>query len=156
MLAWTSWLKSSNSGNAAGKLSLKIRSAASPETGFTQPRYFLLYIRIFPFFPLRRPSRNPACSFLSRGPPCRQLRPTRRRSFIGGLMSALGCVILTRMGRWRKSISYARYSILRTRPSPGLPPESHFESHYCGLQLSVLVITSQSLKKRLVLANIPL
>lgn len=51
MLAWTSWLKSSNSGNAAGKLSLKIRSATSPETGFTEPHYFLLYIRIFPFFP---------------------------------------------------------------------------------------------------------
>lgn len=105
-----------------------------------------LYSNI-PFFPLRRPSRNPACSFLSRGPPCRQLRPTRRRSFIGGSMSALGCVILTRMGRWRRSISYARYSVLRTCPSLGLPPESHCESHYCGLQLSVLFISSQSLKK---------
>lgn len=58
---------------------------------------------------VRCQSRNPACSFPSRGPPCRLLRPTQRKSFIGGWMSPLGCVTSITAGRWRRSTNYVRY-----------------------------------------------
>lgn len=59
MLAWISWLKSSNSGSAAGKLSLKTRSGYSPKIwclvllrneDLFQPFCFEFYIQIFTLF----------------------------------------------------------------------------------------------------------
>lgn len=67
-----------------------------------------IYVEIFRLLSTRCLLRNPACSSASRGPPCRQPRPTQRRSCIGGWTSAPGCAISTRAGKWRKSISYAR------------------------------------------------
>lgn len=61
------------------------------------------------FFSFRCQLRNPACSFPSRGPLCRRLRPIQRRSFIGGWTSPPGCVTSTTMGRWRRNISFERY-----------------------------------------------
>lgn len=70
--------------------------------------FYESHIQIF-ILSIRCLLRNPACSFPSRGPPCRRLKPTQRRSFIGGWMSPFGCVTSTRMGRWRRSISCVRY-----------------------------------------------
>lgn len=81
-------------------------------SAFLSQFWFFALISFFAqliLFSVRCQMRNPACSFPYRGQPCRRLRPIQRRSFIGGWMSPPGYVTSTTMGRWRRSISYARY-----------------------------------------------
>ena len=72
MLAWTSWLRSSNSGSAAGKLSLKTRSGYNPKILFVwsfieKRRNFSAFLSQFPtrfllnWFSFRQVSDEKSC-----------------------------------------------------------------------------------------------